>query len=122
MKYGDYGSFVMADIPGLIEGASGGKGLGHKFLKHIERNKVLLFLIDSQEESPKETYNTLKNELLQFNPDLAIKKNIICRTKSDIKSDISDDWNDFEQEIHIISSVTGDGLDALVSVLISSLH
>ena len=122
VKYGDYGSFVMADIPGLIEGASGGKGLGHKFLKHIERNKVLLFLIDSQEESPKETYNTLKNELLQFNPDLAIKKNIICQTKSDVHSDVSSDWNEFEQEVHVISSVTGDGLDALVSVLVSAIE
>ena len=122
VKYGDFSSFVIADIPGIIKGASGGKGLGHKFLRHIERNNVLLFLIDSQDDNPKETYGTLKNELLKFNSDLAIKKNIICRTKSDIKSDISDDWNNFEQEIHIISSVTGDGLDALVSVLISSLH
>ncbi len=118
---GRHRSFVMADIPGLIEGASGGKGLGHKFLKHIERNKVLLFLIDSQEESPKETYNTLKNELLQFNPDLAIKKNIICQTKSDVHSDVSREWNEFEQEVHVISSVTGDGLDALVSVLVSAI-
>ena len=112
----------MSDIPGLIGGASGGKGLGHKFLKHIERNKVLLFLIDSQEESPKETYNILKNELLQFNPDLAIKKNIICRTKSDINLDYSSDWNEFEQEIHVISSLTGYGLDALVSVLVSAIE
>ncbi len=122
VKYGDFSSFVMADIPGIIKGASGGKGLGHKFLRHIERNKVLLFLIESQDDNPKETYDTLKNELLQFNADLAIKKNIICRTKSDIKSDISDDWNNFEQEIHIISSITGDGLDGLVSVIVSSLH
>ena len=122
VKYGDFSSFVMADIPGLIKGASGGKGLGHKFLRHIERNKVLLFLIDSRDDNPKETYDTLKNEVLQFNADLAIKKNIICRTKSDIKSDISDHWNNFEQEIHIISSITGDGLDALVSVIVSSLH
>ena len=121
VKYGDYGSFVMADIPGLIKGASGGKGLGHTFLKHIERNKVLLFLIDSQERSPKETYNTLKNELLQFNPDLAIKKNIICRTKSDVHSDVSREWNEFEREVHVISSVTGDGLDELVSVLVSAI-
>ncbi|GIR89041.1 MAG: hypothetical protein CM15mP87_05330 [Candidatus Neomarinimicrobiota bacterium] len=60
--------------------------------------------------------------MLQFNPDLAIKKNIICRTKSDVHSDVSSDWNEFEQEVHVISSVTGDGLDALVSVLVSAIE
>ena len=74
-----------------------------------------------RKRGPKETYNTLKNELLQFNPDLAIKKNIICRTKSDVHSDVSREWNEFEQEVHVISSVTGDGLDALVSVLVSAI-
>ena len=121
VKYGEYNSFVMADIPGLIEGASSGKGLGHKFLRHIERNKALLYLIDSQEESPFETFQTLRNELLQFNPDLAIKKNMICRTKSDIEMDLSDDWNKFDEDVLVISSVTGDGLNALVAAIASSL-
>ena len=121
VKYGEYDSFVMADIPGLIEGASSGKGLGHKFLRHIERNKALLYLIDSQDESPLETFQTLRNELLQFNPDLAIKKNMICRTKSDIELDLSEDWNKFDEDVLVISSVTGDGLNTLVAAIASSL-
>ena len=68
------------------------------------------------------SYYTLKNELLQFNPDLAIKKNIICQTKSDVHSDIASEWNEFDQKVHVISSVTGDGLDELVSVLISAIE
>ena len=121
VKYGEYDSFVMADIPGLIEGASSGKGLGHKFLRHIERNKALLYLIDSQEERPLETFQTLRNELLQFNPDLAIKKSMICRTKSDIEMDLSDDWKKFDEDVLVISSVTGYGLNALVAAIASSL-
>ena len=69
VKYGEYQSFVMADIPGLIEGASKGKGLGHQFLKHIERTKLLLFLIDTADENPLENYRLLKKELLDYNPD-----------------------------------------------------
>ena len=121
VKYGDYSSFVMADIPGLIEGASSGKGLGHKFLKHIERNKVLLYLIDSQDETPLKTFNTLQSELLQFNPDLGIKPFHICRTKSDLEIDISDEWREFSDDIIVISSVKKEGINNLVSILSESL-
>ncbi len=117
VKYGDYSSFVMADIPGLIEGASTGKGLGHKFLKHIERNKVLLFLIDGTEVNPLKTYETLKNEVLSFNADLAIKPKIVCRTKADINNELSNEWDDFESEVLVISSVSGAGLNDLISAL-----
>ena len=121
VKYGDYNSFVMADIPGLIEGASSGKGLGHKFLRHIERNKVLLYLIDSQDETPLKTFEALQKELLQFNPDLGIKPVYICRTKSDLNVELSKEWNDFEGDVIVISSVNRDGLDELISKLSSAL-
>ena len=117
VKFGDYSSFVMADIPGLIEGASKGKGLGHKFLKHIERNKVLLFLIDGTDLNPLKTYETLKNEVLNFNADLAIKPRIICRTKADLGNEISKEWNKFDENIIVISSVSGSGLNDLISIL-----
>ena len=121
VKYGDYNSFVMADIPGLIEGASSGKGLGHKFLRHIERNKVLLYLIDSQDENPLKTFEALQKELLQFNPDLGIKPVYICRTKSDLNVELSKEWNDFQSDVIVISSVSRDGLDELISKLSSAL-
>ena len=107
----------MADIPGLIEGASSGKGLGHRFLKHIERNKVLLYLIDSQDENPFQTFKALRKEILSFNPDLDIKPSMICRTKSDLGVDLSEEWNQFEDNVHSISSISGDGLEQLVSDL-----
>ena len=78
VKYGEYDSFVMADIPGLIKGASLGKGLGHQFLRHIERNRVHLFLIDCMEDKPLDVYKTLKNELQNFNEDLINKPYLIC--------------------------------------------
>ena len=121
VKYGNYKSFVVADIPGLIEGASSGKGLGHKFLKHIERNKILLYLIDSQDQTPFKTFETLEKELLTFNPDLDVKPSLICRTKSDLQIEQSDDWGKFQNKVHVISSVTGDGIDDLISELIKCI-
>ena len=117
VKYGEYNSFVMADIPGLIEGASKGKGLGIQFLKHIERNKVLLYLIDSTEVHPFKTFKTLEKEVLDFNPDLIIKPILICRTKSDIECDLSEEWDNFEDKVNVISSVSGEGLNNVISKL-----
>ena len=121
VKYGDYDSFVMADIPGLIEGASKGKGLGHQFLKHIERNKALLFLIESQDPNPLQTYETLKGELFEFNPDLEIKSKLVCRTKSDLECELSNQWKEFKKPVIEISSVSGHGLDMLILKLVSFL-
>ena len=84
VKYHDFQSFVMADIPGIIEGASEGKGLGVRFLRHIERNANLLFLIASNEEKPMAVYKTLVKELQAFNPELLDKSRILGFSKSDL--------------------------------------
>jgi GTPase len=81
---GDYRSFVMADIPGLIEGASEGRGLGTRFLKHIERNAVLLFVISAEAEDPAGEYRTLLTELEAFNPELLEKPRLIALSKTDL--------------------------------------
>lgn len=122
VKYGEYDSFVMADIPGLIKGASLGKGLGHQFLRHIERNRVHLFLIDCLEDKPLDVYKTLKNELQNFNEDLVSKPYLICRTKSDLRQDMSTQWNDFEDKIFDISSFTKEGINELILSLVEVLN
>ena len=121
VKYGEYESFVMADIPGLIEGASLGKGLGHQFLRHIERNRIHIYLIDCMEENPYDVYNILKNELKNFNEDLIKKPSLICRTKSDLKQELSSQWNDFNEKIYDISSLTKEGVDELILALVEVL-
>ncbi len=83
VKYDEYKSFVMADIPGLIEGASEGKGLGIQFLKHIERTKILVFMIDLNSEDISNEYNLLNKELKLFDKELLKKPSIILLTKSD---------------------------------------
>jgi len=88
VSYRDGRSFVMADIPGIIEGASQGKGLGHRFLRHIERNSVLLFMIPADtSRSIREEYAILLNELMAFNPELKDKPRILAITKSDLLDD-----------------------------------
>ena len=123
VKYGEYQSFVMADIPGLIEGASEGKGLGHQFLKHIERNKILLFLIDILEENPQEIFDKLKKELETFNDTLMDKPTLVVRTKLDTIQDPKtlDQWDSFSEEYIDISSVSESGLDNLKDRLVSFL-
>ena len=84
VEYRDYRSFVMADIPGIIEGASQGKGLGHYFLRHIERNAVLLYLIPADAADIKKEFDILRNELIAFNPELIDKNFIIALSKCDL--------------------------------------
>ena len=122
VKYEDYKSFVMADIPGLIEGASKGKGLGHQFLKHIERNKILLFLIDIEEKTPNRVYNQLIEELSSFNKDLLDKERLVVRTKIDtISDDVDQRWNSFPEKYIDVSSVLNDGLASLKKGIIDLL-
>ncbi|GGG25450.1 GTPase ObgE [Pontibacter amylolyticus] len=87
VAYRDYRSFVMADIPGIIEGASEGKGLGLRFLRHIERNSMLLFMISCDSPDIAEEYKILVNELETYNPELLDKKRILAITKTDMIDD-----------------------------------
>ncbi len=118
VKVGDYMNFSVADIPGLIEGASEGKGLGTQFLRHVERTKILVFLIESTSENPTKDYETLLNELLKFNPDMKFKKQIICFSKADIadnkqRKELADlQFADGSNSL-IISSITRESIDTL---------
>ena len=87
VKYRDFKTFVMADIPGIIEGASDGKGLGHYFLRHIERNSTLLFMIPSDSDDIVNSYNILLKELKKYNPEMLDKSRLIAITKSDLLDD-----------------------------------
>jgi GTP-binding protein len=84
VPYHDHQSFVMADIPGIIEGAHAGKGLGHRFLRHIERNSILLFMVPVDTEDIAKEYEVLVNELQQYNPELLSKERILAVTKCDL--------------------------------------
>jgi GTP-binding protein len=121
VKYHDYQSFVVADIPGIIEGASEGKGLGLRFLRHIERNSVLLFVVPADSESIKEIYNTLLNELQLYNPELLDKKRILGISKTDLveKSDLAKKLKKTKLDIPIVSfsSATKDGIEELKNLL-----
>lgn len=87
VEYRNHQSFVMADIPGIIKGASEGKGLGHRFLRHIERNALLLFLIPADSSNHAKEYDILINELKKFNPELLDKERILAISKSDMLDD-----------------------------------
>lgn len=87
VKYRDNKSFVMADLPGIIEGAAEGKGLGHRFLRHIERNSVLLFMIPADSQDHKKEFDVLYKELEEYNPELLHKQILIAISKSDMLDD-----------------------------------
>lgn len=126
VNYYDEQSFVMADIPGIIEGAHEGKGIGIRFLRHIERNSVLLFMVSALEEDISATYKTLLNELEMYNPELLDKERVLAITKCDlIDSDIE---KDLEKNLpkgipHVfISSIAQKGLKELKDLLWEALH
>ena len=124
--YHDRQSFVMADIPGIIEGASEGKGLGLRFLRHIERNSLLLFMVPGDTDDIKREYEILLNELRQFNPDMLDKHRVLAVTKCDLLDDeLIDMLRDTLPEdvpVVFISSVTGMGLNELKDVLWRELN
>jgi GTP-binding protein len=121
VEYRDGKSFCIADLPGIIEGASEGKGLGHRFLRHIERNSILLFLIPADAENHKKEFDILVNELEQYNPELLHKQFVIAISKSDMLDEELKVAIETELPKNIpylfISSVTGKGLTELKDLL-----
>ncbi len=121
VSYRDNRSFVMADIPGIIEGASEGKGLGLRFLRHIERNAVLLFLVPADATDIEQEYRILLRELEKFNPQLMEKQRVLAISKSDMLDDelIAEIANTLPDDVpHVfISSVSGQGLTSLKDIL-----
>ena len=126
VNYYDDKSFVMADIPGIIEGASEGRGLGHRFLRHIERNSVLLFMVPADSDDILAEYKILLKELKKFNPDLLDKQRILAISKSDMLDD------ELKKEIkpHLprkiptifISSVANEGIKELKDLIWKTLN
>jgi GTP-binding protein len=126
VSYRDNRSFVMADIPGIIEGASEGKGLGLRFLRHIERNSLLLFMIPADAADIRNEYEILHNELVQYNPDLLTKNRVLAITKSDMLDEelvaaLSEGLPEGIPAV-FISSITGQGIMELKDVLWKELN
>jgi GTP-binding protein len=126
VSYRDLKSFIIADIPGIIEGASEGKGLGLRFLRHIERNSILLFMIPSDSSDIKKEYNILIKELKKYNPELLDKKRVLAITKCDLLD--KELTNEIKDELptgiesYLISSVSGKGIEKLKDVLWKKLN
>ncbi|MEA3285818.1 MAG: GTPase ObgE [Candidatus Marinimicrobia bacterium] len=121
VKSGEYSSFVMADIPGLIEGAHEGKGLGTQFLKHVERCSVLLFMVDANDEDPSKSYQLLYEEVQKFSPELLKRQRLLAITKMDATVGVPK-ISTFEPiDILPISSVSGEGVEALIKALVKNI-
>jgi GTPase len=125
VSYRDNKSFVMADIPGIIEGASEGKGLGIRFLRHIERNSILLFVIPADTKDVRTEYEILLNELKSYNPELLDKKRVLAISKSDLLDEelMTETRKDLPDLPRVfISSVTGLGLPTLKDMIWKELN
>jgi GTP-binding protein len=126
VEYRDSRSFCIADLPGIIEGAAEGKGLGHRFLRHIERNAILLFMIPADSNDHKKEFDILRNELEQYNPEMLQKDFIIAISKSDMLDDELKEAISKELPKNVphvfISSVTNTGLSALKDLLWDTLN
>jgi GTP-binding protein len=120
VSYREGKSFVMADIPGIIEGAHEGKGLGIRFLRHIERNSILLFMVPADSKNIREEYEILVRELRMYNPELLDKKRVLAISKSDLldeelMDEVKKDLPDMQRVF--ISSITGQGITTLKDIL-----
>ncbi|MBR6605845.1 MAG: GTPase ObgE [Prevotella sp.] len=126
VAYRDNKSFVMADIPGIIEGASEGKGLGLRFLRHIERNSLLLFMVPGDTDDIKKEYEILLNELRNFNPEMLGKHRVLAVTKCDLLDEelieMLKETTPDDIPVVFISAVTGQGLDELKDILWKELN
>ena len=128
VEYRDYQSFVMADIPGIIEGAAEGKGLGHYFLRHIERNSVLLFMIPADADDIHKQYDILLDELRRYNPEMLDKERFIAISKSDmlddeLKAELKQELdNNLPIDYMFISSVAQEGITQLKDKLWQMLN
>ena len=126
VRYYDDKSFVMADIPGIIEGAHEGKGIGIRFLRHIERNSILLFLLPADTDDFAKDYGILLNELKMYNPELLVKERVLGISKSDMLDEqmMSEIEPQLPKDVpHIFfSSVSGENLNGLKTLLWNTLH
>lgn len=128
VNYRDFQTFVMADIPGIIEGAAEGKGLGYYFLRHIERNSILLFLIPADADDIKKQYDILLDELRRYNPEMLDKERIIAISKSDLldeelKAELKTELdNELPIPYIFISSVAQQGITELKDMLWKMLN
>ena len=129
VKYKDFNTFVVSDIPGIIKGASKGKGLGHHFLRHIERNSILVFLVSCESQNIDKKFNILFDELRKYNKELLNKEKLLVVTKCDLlgKDDIGDlisnnKLKSLNIDVHFISSVTGYGIETLKDIMWKKLN
>ena len=126
VSYREEKSFVMADIPGIIEGASEGKGLGYRFLRHIERNSALLFMIPCDCDDISKEYDVLLNELKNYNPELLDKERILAITKCDMLDEEMTEQMKAQRPPRVqsifISSVSGKNIDKLKDLIWQTLN
>ena len=126
VAYRDFQSFVIADIPGIIEGAAEGKGLGIRFLRHIERNSLLLFMVPADANDIKKEFEILLEELRKYNPEMLDKKRLLAITKSDMLDDElkTEIKKELPKQIPtlFISSITNQGITELKDLIWKNLH